>query len=325
MRIRSPFKIIQQVASAICKRSPWFDHDVCLKTLCELAAATRATDHFAFHHSGQQEANFGCHLLTAASYLNDTSNVKKLLDYGINAGKKSHIFGYATRAAAFRGHTELVELLMLEQPNAAIRDEEQMKCWAIRGAIAGGQLRTLDALLSKEKTPSNMLQAHLEEALPGPCALIYEYIFEYLQSCDASTTRILTASPDLDSSTLLSTAARDGNTAVMAHLLDSGAPVNGTNSDHCNLRSPLWAATRWGDVFAVQLLLREGADVNVCVYGKTPLQNAAARAHLAMVRLLLIHGAEVNRGVPSALVYAVELEHESMKQLLVGQGGVYLD
>jgi ankyrin repeat protein len=91
-------------------------------------------------------------------------------------------------------------------------------------------------------------------------------------------------------STPLSLATIRNNVAVLALFLDSGADPG--NVDRWG-RSVLIDAARYGCVEAAQLLLAQGADVNVAdVEGKTALRHAKDMCHKPMVRLLEAHGAK---------------------------------
>ena len=56
----------------------------------------------------------------------------------------------------------------------------------------------------------------------------------------------------------------------------------------------LFVAAAMGDVAAVADLLAKGADIEVDNYGVTPLYSACDKGNLALVKLLLDHGADVN-------------------------------
>ena len=62
-----------------------------------------------------------------------------------------------------------------------------------------------------------------------------------------------------------------------------------------NLNEDLWAAARKGDADAVKGTLAKGAEVNAKTrYGATALSFAADRGHVAVIRILLENGADVN-------------------------------
>ncbi len=89
-------------------------------------------------------------------------------------------------------------------------------------------------------------------------------------------------------------AARSGNVAVVASLLDQGANPNPRNrlGD-----TPLNTAARNGQLELARLLLAHGADVDLPnLASVTPLMSAAFGGHEPVVRELLAHRAEGRRG-----------------------------
>lgn len=87
--------------------------------------------------------------------------------------------------------------------------------------------------------------------------------------------------------TLLSIAIDTGQFELAKVLLDYGADPNGRDSSG---QTPLFAAARNGDVFAVNLLLEFGADREVYDYGdspETPLDQALGQGHRSVAFLLL--------------------------------------
>jgi len=67
------------------------------------------------------------------------------------------------------------------------------------------------------------------------------------------------------------------------------------NAVNCEGDNALHIAVRWDDAEAAQLLIRSGINVNQPGdLGYTPLHEACARGNLAMVKLLVKHGADVH-------------------------------
>lgn len=85
--------------------------------------------------------------------------------------------------------------------------------------------------------------------------------------------------------------AADSHWIFVYDLLNQGADVNSRNRDG---ETALYRAVRVGDVDAVDMLLKHGADPNIRVsrFGVTPLMIAARDGRVGIVKLLLDHGAD---------------------------------
>ena len=112
-----------------------------------------------------------------------------------------------------------------------------------------------------------------------------------------------------------------GHLEIVQLLLDNGADVN-VDDDGV---TALWNASAAGHFEIVQLLLDNGADVNAngdrydCI---TALIAASKEGHLEIVQLLLDNGADVNfgRNDVTALITASEEGHLEIVQLLLDKG-----
>ncbi|MEW1679329.1 ankyrin repeat domain-containing protein [Streptomyces noursei] len=93
----------------------------------------------------------------------------------------------------------------------------------------------------------------------------------------------------------LCTAAEEGRTGALQHLLRHGADPNQRRPDGA---TPLYLAAVQGHPRCVQLLLQAGADPNTESHGPRcglPLCAAAAHANIVTTGLLLAHGADPER------------------------------
>jgi ankyrin repeat protein len=120
--------------------------------------------------------------------------------------------------------------------------------------------------------------------------------------------------------TALTWAARNGQTSMVRLLLDRGARVDpalpaaagwgraeilemlmSRHPSPAALNEALFAAATSDDTSILQTLLRHGVDVNARdAYGDTPLMDAARRANVAAVRVLLTSGADPDATVQHA-------------------------
>jgi len=104
--------------------------------------------------------------------------------------------------------------------------------------------------------------------------------------------------------TALNRAAENGNVEMMNYLFDNGAVIGPL---------ALIVASREGQLEAVKLLVRKGADVNaVQTWGQSALMQAAREGNIAIVQFLVRHGANIklrDRNGNSALSLANENEH----------------
>jgi ankyrin repeat protein len=133
---------------------------------------------------------------------------------------------------------------------------------------------------------------------------------------DAVHARVVGAKKTIagEGETPLTVAARYGRRKIVDFLLAHGAQAT-------SVPSPLPGAVHKGDRVLVQRLLRAGADPNILgPYGHAALHAAAVYGNLAMIRLLLSHGARLDLkdaehdGMP--LNWAVYHRHERAAALL---------
>ena len=128
---------------------------------------------------------------------------------------------------------------------------------------------------------------------------------------------LLVASLPANSDSLVDAVQRRDNETVRS-LLEQGTDVNGSHEDGAT--GLMWAAY-WGDVETAELLIRSGAEVNAeNEYGATPLWLACSNGHADMVQRLLDAGADPNTAVWSgetALMTAVRRSADAVKLLLL--------
>ena len=83
--------------------------------------------------------------------------------------------------------------------------------------------------------------------------------------------------------------AQSGHSNCLNVLIKGGLDVNGSFE-------PLQTAAEAGQVDIMELLIRQGGDVNLLRFGRTALHLAALRGHDSSLRLLIQSGADVNLG-----------------------------
>lgn len=131
--------------------------------------------------------------------------------------------------------------------------------------------------------------------------------------------------PDTDGWTALHIAARTGNIAVCRLLLSR--PTIDVNVKNRWKSTPLMIAAGSGNLDVVELLLRHPrtqVDLQAEYYGRTALIEAALKGHMAVVKTLVAHGANVNAadktGRNSALVEAIKNGHANVATFLLRSG-----
>ena len=118
-------------------------------------------------------------------------------------------------------------------------------------------------------------------------------------------------------------AAEEGNFEAVKQHLAAGTDVNAKNEDDYGL-TPLYYATGEGHKEIAELLIAEGADVNMKDdNGGTPLHYAASFGHKEASELLIANGADLNAIVvdgQTPLLMAVAKGHKEIIELLIAKG-----
>ena len=118
--------------------------------------------------------------------------------------------------------------------------------------------------------------------------------------------------------TALMNAVSKGDPDIVKMLLKAGADVTPKNRFDFNAFTQAVAAGK-EDIAA--LLLESGAKIEEGSSGLTPLQFAASAGNISMIRFLVKHGADVNHGVKSggqtALLSAIYGAHADAVQALI--------
>jgi ankyrin repeat protein len=117
-------------------------------------------------------------------------------------------------------------------------------------------------------------------------------------------------------------AAKKGDAKTIERLLEKGADVNAEDSKY-DATALMWAAHN-GHEAAVRILLHHGAAIDKqCKQGESALWFAAQKGQLETLRILSESGADINvigRNGDSALVIAKKNGHKSIFDYLIQAG-----
>ncbi|KAF4956355.1 hypothetical protein FGADI_3932 [Fusarium gaditjirri] len=217
------------------------------------------------------------------------------------------------QAAEF-GHNKCLEILLLHgfSPNIATPAGET----ALRLAIQDRRIDLCKTLLSNKAdpdlAPGNAYTPLIQAISMGDLTLV-KLLIEHGATIDKRE-----APPGEGwSRTPLGIAADWSKPEIFQYLLGNGADPNARDSDDIPV---IGAAISVGDMNMVQWLVEADAEVNVSYFESrsTPLHEATA--YPEMVRLLIKHGADVNRvngDSRTALSLAVSANHLATVQILL--------
>jgi ankyrin repeat protein len=268
-----------------------------------------------------EERQYGCDLLTAAVYLGKFSIVKQLSEQKEALDEPWGFLGSPYIAAAMADDFATIDLLLhqAEKQNRNIREI---------------MIRRVHPAVCEFASPST-----LERLLASRwCTFLHDLVHPDLGFQKASITSSLHTFDIIEQSlkiafrdhwtwrglnTLLYTAASRGWDEMADHLLSLGAETDGPIYERYPLgRTPLLMACKWGSQKTVASLLRHNAKI----WGDE-IGPAARRGDLGIVKELVEHGADVNRGTiynPPPIVSAVLLEYKEMFYFLLERGALLI-
>ncbi len=228
------------------------------------------------------------------------------------------VFNRSVQAAAFRGHLEVVRLLLSEGRTIPIEGHYGLGS-AVRAAARGGALEVVQFLLSEGRTipieGDYGLGAAVRKAAGGHLEVVQFLLSEG---------RTIPVEGDYGLGAAVYEAARGGHLEVVRFLLSEGRtiPVEGMYS----LGVVVYVAASSGYLEVVRFLLSEGRTIPVeAVYSLgVAVYVAASSGYLEVVRFLLSEGRTIpiegHYGLGAAVRKAAEGGHLEVVQFLLSEG-----
>ncbi|KAK4656421.1 hypothetical protein QC762_310870 [Podospora pseudocomata] len=222
---------------------------------------------------------------------------------------------YPIHIAAFKGHTEVVDLLLKRaaEPDACTVDG-RTPLWL---AAHQGHYEIVKLLLDA-KTPID-IEAKCQDRRPLHQAAQNGHSQIVLALLEPRTFWIQGLTP-------LCLASANGHQEVVRSLLEQGAKLDTKRDDG---KTQLFTASDRGHFGVVKLLLQHGASpqTNCGPHGATSLHIASQRGHQEVVKILLEHGAGVDaKGSDdiTPLMLASQNGHQGVVRLLLQHGASIL-
>lgn len=270
------------------------------------------------------------HLLMEAVKKEDTEQVRQLLERGADVNFQEEKGGWSPLHNAVQiDSADMVDLLLRYGADPCLRKRNGATPFIIAGIV--GNERLLELFLSKgadvNEHDLHGFTAFMEAAVYGHIRAL-RYLFE--KGAEVNLGRKTMKDQQRlkkGGATALMDAAENGKVDVVKVLLDEmGADVKARDNMGRNALIHALANADDRNAMAItRLLLHHGADVNVTgEKGKTPLILAVEKKHLGLVQMLLeqkhIEINDTDREGKTALLYAVELNLTEMAELLCDQG-----
>ena len=201
--------------------------------------------------------------------------------HGEDVNAKSGRHGTPLRAASYRGHIDVVRVLLEHGASVNTIDENN----PLSSAYDGKHLEIMRLLLEHGADADALYDSDgdlvLHQASTDGQVEVVHLLLRH--NVDVGARGEFDWTP-LQCATLF------GHTKVVQVLLDHGADINELDKGY---KSPLFLAIREGFLEVVQLLLEHGADVNIQDdKDRTPYQVAESLGLAEIVRLLLEYGAK---------------------------------
>ena len=232
-----------------------------------------------------------CHLAQMACMAGDMECIDLLLQRGMDVNLSGYHYGTALQAASRVGNIEIVERLL--ESGAELDILEGVHGTALRAAVTQGDEDLVRVMIARGADVN----------------LRYED----------------------EGDSIFHLALGSGNSVIFKLLLDAGADMD---KEIKHKQHVLIEACKHGDATLIELLLASGVDVSVSgtkperydhipYEEATPLHAACANNHLSIVRLLLDHGADIektNNSSATPLIAAVSANNLSVIRSLLDAG-----
>jgi len=257
----------------------------------------------------------GLHLspLELAASIGDVAEAMKLIPT-VDLRRKEESGQQVLHAAAFNGHRSMIELLIEHRAEVNALDDEQQQPGHL--AAGNGHISALEALIERRAElagvkGTGLTLAHSAASLGKRNAL--DLLITHgadLAASDADSGSILQAAvisgspstvkllidskvalddPAFDGATSVHRAAMVGTSSVLVQLLDAGGNMRAKDK---NDYTPFHYAAGLGHVEALEILLERDPSFLKSHGADHIAKLAAQRRHLAVVKLLVAHGAD---------------------------------
>lgn len=262
----------------------------------EMGAMLNLLELFLRHYAGLQTAALHYAVfLEAACRLGRQELVEVLLSRGTDPNGSEDFHCTPIEVAAGHGHLGIVELLL--EHGVSVHEVQGRRNRALESAIGAGHINIVQLLLSLGADPNSKARIPNLDGTKGGSRHSASPLA--IKNGGAGVVNALLEADgvvDEDEESLghrLILACEKGCIDTVTALIQAGAPVNIVGELHHEDASPLRAAIDGGHVQVVELLLKNGADVNMDV--TTPALVAAVKKRdLHIVRKLLVAGADIN-------------------------------
>lgn len=261
------------------------------------------------NQDNHDEENSPTTALIFAALWGDLETVQLLLQNGANPAATDNENRNALMMAASKGYFKIVSL-MLEYPiNIHARDNNLHT--ALSYAIEVGSVAICELLIHHGVNLANEIRPPLNSAAKNGCIEIYKYLIK-----NGAKTNVV----NYEGASPLSMAAAGGHLDACKLLVSAGADIK-----HLTVHgsSILDFAVRSGNPELVEYLFNIGLTLGDSDKNYPPITIAASCQHIAIVKILLAHGAEINQTNQmgfTALIQSCKINSLELTTLLLQAG-----